>query len=120
MNPAFKDLKPAAVWRYFSELMNIPRPSKHEERVSAYLQQFGRDHGYETLSDEVGNVLIRKPAFRGYEKAPAVCLQAHMDMVCEKNSDTSFDFMKDAIQAEIEDGWRRGCSRGSWCRVPTR
>lgn len=105
MNPAFKDLKPAAVWRYFSELMNIPRPSKHEERVSAYLQQFGRDHGYETLSDEVGNVLIRKPAFRGYEKAPAVCLQAHMDMVCEKNSDTSFDFMKDAIQAEIEDGW---------------
>ena len=105
MNPAFKDLKPAAVWRFFSELMNIPRPSKHEERVSAYLQQFGHSHGYETLSDEVGNVLIRKPAYRGYEKAPGICLQAHMDMVCEKNSDTLFDFMKDPIHAEIEDGW---------------
>ena len=104
MNPT-ANLKPAAVWHYFSELMNIPRPSKHEELVSAFLQKFGRSHGYETLADEVGNVLIRKPAFRGYEKAPGVCLQAHMDMVCEKNSDTRFDFMKDPIQAEIEDGW---------------
>ena len=98
-------LQPAAVWRFFGELMNIPRPSKHEERVSAYLQDFGHKHGYETLVDEVGNVLIRKPAAPGYENAPGVCLQAHMDMVCEKNADTQFDFMTDAIRAEIEEGW---------------
>ncbi len=105
MNPILKDLQPAPVWGFFGELMNIPRPSKHEERVSAYLQEFGHKHGYETLVDEVGNVLIRKPAAPGYENAPGVCLQAHMDMVCEKNGDTEFDFMTDAIQAEVEDGW---------------
>ena len=101
----FSSLQPAAVWRFFSELLNIPRPSKHEEQVSAYLQDFGHKHGYETLADEVGNVLIRKPAAPGYENAPGVCLQAHMDMVCEKNADTQFDFMTDPIRAEIEDGW---------------
>ena len=105
MNPILSSLQPAAVWRFFGELMNIPRPSKHEERVSAYLQEFGHKHGYETLTDEVGNVLIRKPAAPGYENAPGVRLQAHMDMVCEKNGDSQFDFMTDAIQAEIEDGW---------------
>lgn len=105
MNSILSNLQPAAVWRFFGELMNIPRPSKHEERVSAYLQEFGHKHGYETLADEVGNVLIRKPAALGYENVPGVCLQAHMDMVCEKNGDTDFDFMADAIRAEIEEGW---------------
>ena len=105
MNPILSSLQPAAVWHYFSELMNIPRPSKHEERVSAYLQEFGHKHGFETLVDEVGNVLIRKPAAPGYENAPGVCLQAHMDMVCEKNGTTQFDFMTDAIRAEVEEGW---------------
>lgn len=104
MNP-IANLKPAAVWQYFSELMNIPRPSKHEERVSKYLQDFGKSHGYETLVDEVGNVLIRKPAFKGYENAPGVCLQAHMDMVCEKNGNCSHDFLTDPIKAEVKDGW---------------
>ena len=108
MNNIFKDLQPAAVWQYFGELMNIPRPSKHEERVSAFLQEFGRQHGYETLVDEVGNVLIRKPAYKGYENAPGVCLQAHMDMVCEKNGDKDFDFLTQPIQAYVEDGWLIG------------
>lgn len=108
MNKALENLQPASVWRYFGELMNIPRPSKHEEQVSAYLQKFGRDHGYETLADEVGNVLIRKPAFKGYENAPAVCLQAHMDMVCEKNGDKQFDFLTQPIEAFVEDGWLVG------------
>ena len=103
-----KDLKPSAVWRYFGELMNIPRPSKHEEKVSAYLQDFGRQHGFETLVDEVGNVLIRKPAYAGYENAPGVCLQAHMDMVCEKNGDKEFDFLTQPIEAFVEDGWLVG------------
>ena len=105
MNNTLKDLQPAKVWQYFGELMNIPRPSKHEEKVSAYLQQFGKDHHYETFVDEVGNVLIRKPAHPGYENAPGVCLQAHMDMVCEKNGDKQFDFFTQGIQAYVEDGW---------------
>lgn len=108
MNEALKNLQPAAVWHYMGELMNIPRPSKHEEKVSAYLQNFGKEHGYETLVDEVGNVLIRKPAFKGYENAPGVCLQAHMDMVCEKNGDKDFDFLTQPIQAYVEDGWLVG------------
>lgn len=108
MTNAIKDLQPAKVWHYFGELMNIPRPSKHEEKVSAYLANFGKEHGFETLVDEVGNVLIRKPAFKGYENAPGVCLQAHMDMVCEKNGDKNFDFLTQPIEAFVEDGWLVG------------
>lgn len=98
-------LKPASVWRYFSEIMAIPRPSKHEEKISAYLQKFGKDHNFETFSDELGNVLIRKPASKGYEQSQGVCLQAHMDMVCEKNSDKVFDFLKDGIQPVLDGEW---------------
>ena len=108
MNTAIKDLQPTAVWHFFGELMNIPRPSKHEAKVSAYLQEFGHQHGYETLVDEVGNVLIRKPAYKGYENAPGVCLQAHMDMVCEKNGDKEFDFLTQPIEAYVENGWLVG------------
>lgn len=108
MIEALKKLQPARVWDYMGELMNIPRPSKHEERVSAYLQDFGHKHGYETLVDEVGNVLIRKPAAQGYENAPGVCLQAHIDMVCEKNGDKEFDFLTQPIEAFVEDGWLVG------------
>ncbi len=102
---ALKNLKPARVWHYFGEIMQIPRPSKHEERISAYLVQWGKDHKLETKSDKLGNVLIRKPASKGYEKSPMVCLQAHMDMVCEKNSNKKFDFMKDAIQPVLDGAW---------------
>ena len=100
-----KNLKPARVWHWFGEIMQIPRPSKHEERISAYLVQWGKDHGLETMCDKLGNVLIRKPATKGYEKGPMVCLQAHMDMVCEKNSDKKFDFMTDAIQPLLDGEW---------------
>lgn len=99
------NLKPAKVWQFFGELTQIPRPSKHEERVSAFLQKFGHDRGLETLHDELGNVLIRKPATPGYENAPKVCVQAHMDMVCEKNADKQFDFMTDAIQPMLDGEW---------------
>ncbi len=108
MNNALNSLQPAAVWQYFGQLMNIPRPSKHEAKVSAFLQEFGRQLNLETLADEVGNVLIRKPASKGYENAPGVCLQAHMDMVCEKNGDKEFDFLTQPIQAYLEDGWLIG------------
>lgn len=105
MQNVFENLKPANVWRYFDEIMQIPRPSKHEEKVSAYLQKFGKDLGLETLSDSLGNVLIRKPASKGYEKSTGVCLQAHMDMVCEKNGDKVFDFLKDGIQPILDGEW---------------
>ncbi len=100
-----KGLKPERVWHWFGEIMQIPRPSKHEERISAWLVQWGKDHGLETKSDKLGNVLIRKPAAKGYEKSPRVALQAHMDMVCEKNSDKVFDFMSDAIQPVLDGEW---------------
>ncbi len=102
---ALNGLKPARVWHWFGEIMSIPRPSKHEERISAWLVSWGKEHGLETLSDELGNVLMRKPASKGYEQSPMVCLQAHMDMVCEKNSDKRFDFMTDAIQAVRDGEW---------------
>lgn len=105
MQKELENLQPASVWRYFGEIMNIPRPSKHEEKISAYLQQIGRQLGLETLSDSLGNVLIRKPAHPGYENSPKVCLQAHMDMVCEKNSDKKFDFLTDPIQPMLDGEW---------------
>ena len=104
-NQVLKGLKPERVWHWFGEIMQIPRPSKHEERISAWLVQWGKDHGLETKSDKLGNVLIRKPASKGYEKSPWVVLQAHMDMVCEKNSTKQFDFMKDAIQPVLDGEW---------------
>ncbi len=100
-----KGLKPERVWHWFGEIMQIPRPSKHEERISAYLVNWGKEHGLETKSDKLGNVLIRKPASKGYEKSAGVCLQAHMDMVCEKNSSKKFDFMKDPIQPVLDGEW---------------
>ncbi|MBR1784997.1 MAG: aminoacyl-histidine dipeptidase [Bacteroidales bacterium] len=98
-------LQPARVWHWFGEIMRIPRPSKHEERISAFLAEWGKSHGIETHTDSLGNVLIRKPASEGYEQSPGVCLQAHMDMVCEKNSDKQFDFMTDAIQPVLDGEW---------------
>lgn len=100
-----KGLEPERVWHWFGEIMQIPRPSKHEERISKWLVQWGKEHGLETKSDKLGNVLICKPATKGYEKSPRVCLQAHMDMVCEKNSDKVFDFMKDPIQPVLDGEW---------------
>lgn len=79
-----KDLKPASVFYYFEEICQVPRPSKREEKIIAYLKAFGRKHGLETKTDEVGNVLIKKPATPGKENLKTVILQSHIDMVCEK------------------------------------
>ncbi len=105
MYKEFEHLEPAGVWKYFGEILQIPRPSKQEGKISAYLQQFGQAHGLETLHDELGNVLIRKPATPGHEQAPCVCLQSHMDMVCEKNADKQHDFLNDPIIARCEGEW---------------
>ena len=79
-----KDLKPQSVFRFFDEINQIPRPSKHEEKMIEYLKKFGEDRGLETVIDNAGNVLIRKPATKGMDGSATITLQSHMDMVCDK------------------------------------
>ena len=100
-----KDLKPASVFYYFEEICQVPRPSKREEKIIAYLKAFGRKHGLETKTDEVGNVLIKKPATPGKENLKTVILQSHIDMVCEKNSDVEHDFLIDPIDTVVDGEW---------------
>ena len=105
MNEEILKLKPEKVWYYFREVLEIPRPSKKEEKIRAYLKEFGKKHNLETIEDEIGNILIRKPATKGMENRKPVVLQSHIDMVCEKNSDKVHDFENDPIEAYVEDGW---------------
>ena len=102
-----KDLKPAAVFHYFEEICQVPRPSKKEEKIVAYLKEFGKKHNLETKVDEVGNVLIKKPASRGMENCKTVVLQSHVDMVCEKNNNVSHDFLTDPIETIIDGEWMK-------------
>lgn len=102
---AIRELEPKIVWKNFYELTQIPRPSKHEEKVAEYLVKWGEDHGFETIKDKIGNVIIRVPASEGYENRKGVILQGHMDMVPQKTADTVHDFLKDPIKTKIEDGW---------------
>lgn len=98
-----KNLQPQGVWNNFYSLTQIPRPSGKKDEISQFLANYGRSLGLETIVDQIGNVIIRKPAYPGYENHPGVILQGHMDMVPQKNSDTQFDFEKDAIRAYVED-----------------
>ena len=100
-----KDLKPAGVFKYFEEICQVPRPSKKEEKIIAYLKAFGAKHNLETKVDEAGNVLIKKPATPGKENLQTVVLQSHIDMVCEKNNDVQHDFLTDPIETEIDGEW---------------
>lgn len=105
MNEEMLNLKPAKVFYYFNEITKIPRPSKKEEKISEWLEKTGKALGLATKRDKVGNVLISKPATPGKENVTPVIFQAHMDMVCEKNNDTNFDFEKDAIQTYVDGEW---------------
>ena len=100
-------MKPQEVWKNFYALTQIPRPSGVKKEISDFLANYGRSLGLETIQEEIGNVIIRKPASKGYENKPGVILQAHMDMVPQKNSDKVFDFEKDAIQAYVDGEWVR-------------
>lgn len=100
-----EDLKPQGVFHYFAEICKVPRPSKKEEKIIAYLQAFGKKHNLETLTDEVGNVLIKKTATPGMENRKTIVLQSHVDMVCEKNNDVQHDFLNDPIETEIDGEW---------------
>jgi dipeptidase D len=102
---AIKDLTPVEVWKHFHSLTQIPRPSKKEAGVIAHMKRFGEDLGLETIVDEVGNVIIKKPATPGMENRKTVVLQGHLDMVPQKNSDKTFDFEKDPIQTVIDGEW---------------
>ena len=117
------ELKPARVFEQFAEINKIPRPSKHEERMIEYLQDFGKKHGLETVTDETGNVIIRKPATKGHENAPTLILQSHMDMVCDKLVDVDIDFLKDSIQTYVDGEWLKakgttlGADDGIGCAI---
>lgn len=100
-----KDLQPKLVFDYFAEINKIPRPSGHEEQMMAYLQRFAEAHHLDCQLDTTGNVVIRKPATKGFENRKTTVLQSHMDMVCEKIAGLDFDFTKDAIQTEIDGDW---------------
>ncbi len=100
-----KNLEPKLVWGLFDEITKVPRPSKKEEKIGKYLVEFAQKHNLEYQCDAIGNVVIRKAATKGYEDRPTIVLQAHTDMVCEKNSDKVFDFENDAIQTYIDNGW---------------
>src|SRR5699024_10169463 len=98
-------LEPEAIWKNFSSLSSVTLPSKKEERVSDFRQEFGELLSLETVVDSVGNVIIRKSASAGMEDRPMVTLQAHLDMVHQKNNDTVFDFSSEGINMYAEDGW---------------
>ncbi len=112
-------LKPRLVGELFDAITKVPRPSKREGKIIEYLVAFAKEHRLEYRKDAIGNVVMRKPATPGYEAKPAVILQAHMDMVCEKNSDVEFDFEHDPIRTRIEDGWVRaeGTTLGADCGI---
>jgi len=105
MNQEILQLQPSNVWKYFYEICQIPHPSKKEEKIIAFILEIGKKLGLETLKDDVGNVLIRKPATHGKENITPVVFQSHVDMVCEKNKDVDFNFETDAIQPYIDGEW---------------
>ncbi|MFK8266901.1 aminoacyl-histidine dipeptidase [Capnocytophaga cynodegmi] len=105
MNQDIRNLEPQSLWENFADLNAVPRPSKKEEKVIAFMMDFGKKLGLETLKDEVGNVIIRKPATKGMENRKKVVLQSHLDMVHQKNNDTIFDFSTEGIKMKIEGDW---------------
>ncbi len=107
MSTSVTQLSPENVWKNFHKLTQIPRPSKKETKVIQFMEQFGKDLGLETIKDAVGNILIRKPATQGMQNKQGVILQAHLDMVPQKNSDKIHDFEKDAIETIVDGEWVR-------------
>lgn len=115
MSKELLSLEPKLLWENFYRLTTIPRPSKKEGNAVKFVESVGKSLNLETITDKVGNVIIRKPATPGYENRKGIILQSHLDMVPQKNSDKQHDFEKDPIQAFIEDGWvkARGTTLGA-------
>lgn len=116
---SIRDLKPQLIWEQFDDICQVPRPSKKEGKIIAWLQEWAKKHNFDYQTDETGNVVIRKAATKGFEGRPAVILQSHMDMVCEKNSDVEFDFENDPIQPWIDGEWvkAKGTTLGADCGI---
>lgn len=114
-----RELEPKLIWEQFDDITKVPRPSKKEGKIIEWLKAFALKHGFEHQVDETGNVVMRKAATPGYENRPAVILQSHMDMVCEKRSDVDFDFENDPIRTFIKDGWvyAEGTTLGADCGI---
>src|SRR3954471_1097065 len=108
MRSVLENLEPKAVWKHFDAIASIPRPSKKEEAARNYVLGEAKRLGLEATVDKVGNVVVRKPAAKGRESAPPTALQGHLDMVCEKNEGTAFDFDKDPIGMRREGEWLYG------------
>lgn len=107
MNEEIKNLKPQEIWKNFADLNAVPRASKKEERVIEFMKNFGNELGLETMVDEVGNVIIKKPATQGMENRKAIVLQSHLDMVHQKNSSSDFDFENQGIEMYVDGDWVR-------------
>jgi len=105
MNNPLKNLQPESVWSYFYEISQIPRCSGHEERIIEYLKEFASENNLEYKTDKAGNICIKKKAYKGFESRPGVVLQGHVDMVCEKNRDTEFNFMTEPIRLTKDGDW---------------
>ena len=105
MSSEIRDLEPKQLWNKFADLNAVPRPSKKEERVIQFMKDFGNNLGLETIEDEVGNVIIRKPATKGMEDRKPIVMQSHLDMVHQKNNDTVFDFDTQGIEMYLEGDW---------------
>lgn len=114
-----KQLNPQPLFSYFGNICRVPRPSKKEEKIRKFLLDFAKEHNLSSKTDNIGNVLISKPAATGKENAPMVILQTHMDMVCEKNSDKVFDFENDPIEPVVTEGWVKanGTTLGADCGI---
>ena len=105
MNQELLKLKPEIVWKNFVELTKIPRPSKHEEKIRQFMKNWADERGLENFEDEIGNVIVRKPATKGMENRKGIILQGHLDMVPQKNNDTEHDFENDPITAFVDGDW---------------
>jgi dipeptidase D len=107
MSDQIRQLEPSAPWSFFADLNAIPRASKKEERIAQWVRDFGKKHGLETITDDFGNIIIKKPASAGREKRPVTILQGHLDMVHSKNADVTFDFDKQGIEMYVDGDWVR-------------
>ena len=107
MSTEIRQLQPQQLWNKFADLNAIPRGSKKEERVIAFMKDFGENLGFETIEDEVGNVIIKKPATAGMENRTTIVMQSHLDMVHQKNGDTNFDFDAQGIDMYVDGDWVR-------------
>lgn len=105
MLKSIRTLEPKALWNHFADLNSVPRASKKEEQVIAFMEAFGKKLGLDTVVDTAGNVIIKKPASKGMENRTTIVLQSHLDMVHQKNADTDFDFAKEGIKMVLDGDW---------------